>query len=95
MTLEWTQGELAGGLRCYRGRKFFMGWESVCLVTIGPPKTLLQALIQPTAALSLRHVPLGNSQGASSLIETPLHRLELHLGFFSGGIGSGIALRRN
>jgi hypothetical protein len=39
-----------------RSRKFFAGWESVCLVTIGPPKILLQALIQLAAAL-WRHVP--------------------------------------
>jgi len=39
MTLDWTQGELAEGLRCYRSRNFFAAHEhceSDWLVTKGP-----------------------------------------------------------
>jgi predicted metal-dependent hydrolase len=85
MTLDWTQGELAEGLRCYRSRKFFAAhehWESVWLVTKGPPKTFLQALIQLAAAL--HHFQRGNSRGAASLMQTALHRLEPHPDSFGG-----------
>ncbi len=85
MTLDWTQGELAEGLRCYRSGKFFLAhehWESVWLVTIGPPKTFLQALIQLAAAL--HHFERGNSRGAASLMQTALHRLEPHPDSFGG-----------
>jgi predicted metal-dependent hydrolase len=85
MTLDWTQGELAQGLRCYRSRKFFAAhehWESVWLATKGPPKTLLQALIQ--LAASLHHFQQGNSRGAASLMQTALHRLEPYPESFGG-----------
>jgi uncharacterized protein len=85
MTLDWTQGELAEGLRCYRSRKFFAAhehWESVWLVTKGPPKSFLQALIQLAAAL--HHFQRGNSRGALSLMQTALHRLEPHPVSFGG-----------
>ena len=78
MTLDWTQGELAEGLRCYRSQKFFAAhehWESVWLATKGPEKKpFLQALIQLAAAL--HHFQRGNSRGAASLMQTALHRLE-------------------
>ncbi len=85
MTLDWTQGELAEGLRCYRSRKFFSAhehWESVWLVTKGPSKTFLQALIQLAAAL--HHFQRGNSRGAASLMQTALRRLEPHPDCFAG-----------
>jgi uncharacterized protein len=85
MALDWTQGELAEGLRCYRSRKFFAAhehWESVWLVTKGSPKTFLQALIQLAAAL--HHFQRGNSRGAASLMQTALNRLELHPDTFGG-----------
>jgi predicted metal-dependent hydrolase len=85
MTLDWTQGELAEGLRCYRSRKFFLAhehWESVWLVTKGPRKSFLQALIQLAAAL--HHFQRGNSRGAASLMQTALHRLEPHPDSFGG-----------
>jgi len=85
MTLDWAQGELAEGLRCYRSRKFFAAhehWESVWLVTKGPPKSFLQALIQLAAAL--HHFQRGNSRGAASLMQTAIHRLEPYTDFFEG-----------
>jgi len=85
MTLDWAQGELAEGLRCYRSRKFFAAhehWESVWLVTKGPPKAFLQALIQLAAAL--HHFQRDNSRGAASLMQTALHRLEPHPDSFAG-----------
>jgi len=85
MTLDWTQGELAEGLRCYRSREFFAAhehWESVWLATKGPPKTFLQALIQLAAAL--HHFQRGNSRGAASLMQAALDRLEPHPDSFEG-----------
>jgi predicted metal-dependent hydrolase len=85
MTLDWTQGELAEGLRCYRSQKFFAAhehWESVWLATKGPEKPFLQALIQLAAAL--HHFQRGNSRGAASLMQTALHRLEPHPDSFEG-----------
>jgi predicted metal-dependent hydrolase len=85
MTLDWTQGELAEGLRCYRSREFFAAhehWESVWLTTKGPPKTFLQALIQLAAAL--HHFQRGNSRGAKSLMQTALDRLDAHPDSFGG-----------
>jgi predicted metal-dependent hydrolase len=85
MTLDWTQGELAEGLRCYRSQKFFAAhehWESVWLATKGPEKPFLQALIQVAAAL--HHFQRGNSRGAASLMQTAIHRLKLHTDSFGG-----------
>ena len=85
MTLDWAQGELAEGLRCYRSGKFFAAhehWESVWLATKGPEKPFLQALIELAAAL--HHFQRGNSRGAASLMQTALHRLEAHPDFFAG-----------
>jgi uncharacterized protein len=51
--LDWSCGELAEGLRCYRAEEFFLAhehWEGVWLKAQEPEKTFLQALIQTTAA---------------------------------------------
>ena len=85
MTLDWTQGELAEGLRCYRSQKYFAAhehWERVWLATKGPEKSFLQALTQLAAAL--QHFQRGNSRGAASLMQTALHRLEPHPDSFGG-----------
>jgi uncharacterized protein len=85
MKLDWTQGELSQGLRCYRSREFFAAhehWEIVWLATKGPEKAFLQALIQLAAAL--HHIQRGNPQGAASLLRSALRRLELHPFLFGG-----------
>ena len=76
MKLDWTQGGLAEGLRCYRTREFFAAhehWESVWLATKGPEKAFLQALIQLAAAL--HHIQRGNPRGAASLLGSALRDL--------------------
>ena len=53
MTLDWTQGSLAEGLRLYEAGEFFAAheaWESRWLESHEPEKTFLQGLIQVTAA---------------------------------------------
>ncbi len=85
MKLDWTQGGLAEGLRCYRSREFFAAhehWESVWLATKGPEKAFLQALIQLAAAL--HHIQRGNPRGAASLLRSALQRLEPHPLLFGG-----------
>ena len=85
MKLDWTQGGLAEGLRCYRSREFFAAhehWESVWLAAKGPEKAFLQALIQLAAAL--HHIQRGNPRGATSLLRSALQRLEPHPLLFGG-----------
>jgi predicted metal-dependent hydrolase len=76
LTLNWTQGPLAEGLRCYRAGEFFLAhewWESAWLVSAEPEKTLLQALIQIAAAF--HHFQRGNRRGCKSLLLAALERL--------------------
>ena len=76
MKLDWTQGGLVEGLRCYRSREFFAAhehWESVWLATKGPEKAFLQALIQLAAAL--HRIQRGNPGGAASLLGSALRDL--------------------
>jgi uncharacterized protein len=85
MKLDWTQGALAEGRRCYHSREFFAAhehWESVWLATKGPEKAFLQALIQLAAAL--HHIQRGNPRGAASLLRSALQRLEPHPLMFGG-----------
>ena len=92
MKLDWTQGGLAEGLRCYRSREFFAAhehWESVWLATKGPEKAFLQALIQLAAAL--HHIQRGNPRGAASLLRSALQRLEPHPLLFGGIAVSSLA----
>ena len=75
--LDWTSGELAEGLRCYRSGQFFEAhehWELVWLKSGEPEKTLLQGLIQMTAAF--HHFQRGNLQGAASLLKQAGQKLE-------------------
>jgi hypothetical protein len=61
MTLRWTQGSLAEGLRRYEAGEFFAAreaWESRWLESQEPERTFLHALIQVTAAL--HHLHLNN-----------------------------------
>lgn len=77
MPLDWNQGELAEGLRCYRNQEFFEAhehWEAVWLRCTEPEKTFLQALIQTTAAF--HHFQRKNLAGTASLLRSALRRLE-------------------
>jgi hypothetical protein len=61
MTLRWTQGSLAEGLRRYEASEFFAAREareSRWLESQEPERTFLHALIQVTAAL--HHLHLNN-----------------------------------
>lgn len=85
MTLNWTQGGLAEGLRCYRTREFFAAhehWESVWLASQEPEKSFLQALIQVAAAF--HHYQQGNRAGTASLLKAALGRLEAYPEEFGG-----------
>ncbi|HEV2323164.1 MAG TPA: DUF309 domain-containing protein [Terracidiphilus sp.] len=85
MPLDWNEGELADGLRCYRSRQFFEAhehWELVWLRSVEPEKTFLQALIQTTAAF--HHFQRKNFIGAVSLLRGALRRLEPYPDEFGG-----------
>jgi predicted metal-dependent hydrolase len=77
MSLDWSSGALAEGLRCYRTGEFFLAhehWEGVWLKCEEPEKTFLQALIKITAAI--HHLQKKNPKGAASLLRAALRRLE-------------------
>jgi predicted metal-dependent hydrolase len=74
--LDWSQGDLYEGLRCYRAEQFFEAhehWEAVWLQAAEPEKTFLQALIQVAGAF--HHFRRGNLNGARSMIHKALLRL--------------------
>jgi len=77
MKFDWTQGDLAEGLRLYDAGEFFAAheaWESVWLRAQEPEKTFLQGLIQVTAAF--HHLQRNNPQGTALLLQAALGRLE-------------------
>ena len=77
LPLDWSCGELAEGLRCYRAELFFLAhehWESVWLRSPEPEKAFLQSLIQTAAAF--HHLQTQNNIGAASLLQSALRRLE-------------------
>ena len=77
MSLDWSGGALAEGLRCYQCGEYFEAheqWEGVWLKCAEPEKTFLQALIQVTAAF--HHLERGNRLGTASLLRASLGRLE-------------------
>jgi uncharacterized protein len=79
MTLDWSHGALADGLRRYNAAEFFAAhedWESIWLHAPQPQKTFLQALIQVTVAL--HHMQRGNPLGATRLLTAALHKLEAY-----------------
>jgi len=83
--LDWSGGELAEGLRCYRAEEFFLAhehWEGVWLQAQEPEKTFLQALIQTAAGF--HHLQRGNRIGAASLLRSALRRLEPYEATFGG-----------
>jgi predicted metal-dependent hydrolase len=85
MTLDWSCGELAEGMRCYRSEEFFQAhehWEYVWLRSPEPEKTFLQALIQVTAAF--HHLQRNNPIGTASLLRGARRRLESFPADFAG-----------
>ncbi len=89
MTLDWTTGALAEGLRCYGNGEFFLAhehWEGAWLQCPEPEKTFLQALIQIAAAF--HHLQRSNPAGTHSLLRRSLRRLEDYPSGF-GGVAVG------
>ncbi len=97
MTLDWTKDPLARGLHCYENQEFFEAhehWEGIWLQSEEPEKTLLQALIQITAAF--HHLQRGNPAGTLSLLRRSLRRLngfgEVHAGVPVGTIRESVQI---
>lgn len=85
MTLDWSAGALAEGLRCYQNSEFFEAhehWESTWLGCEEPEKTFLQALIQIAAAF--HHLQRENRTGAASLLRRSLRKLEAYPAEYGG-----------
>ncbi len=85
MPLDWTQGDLFEGLRCFHSDAFFEAhehWESVWLAAQEPEKTFLQGLIQ--VAASFHHFQRGNCAGTISLLRSALSRLDTYPEVFGG-----------
>jgi uncharacterized protein len=85
MKFDWTQGELAEGLRRYHAGEFFAAheaWESVWLAAQEPEKMFLQGLIQVTAAF--HHLQRNNPLGTARLLQAALGRLERYPAYFGG-----------
>ncbi|MGB6691081.1 MAG: DUF309 domain-containing protein [Terracidiphilus sp.] len=85
MPLDWSDGPLAEGLRCYRNEEFFLAhehWEGTWLKCEEPEKTFLQALIQITAAF--HHLQRSNLIGATSLLKAAMRRLDSFPSVYSG-----------
>jgi predicted metal-dependent hydrolase len=85
MPLDWTQGSLHEGLRCFHSGAFFEAhehWESVWLAAQEPEKTFLQGMIQ--IAASFHHFQRGNRAGTISLLRGALRRLDPYPEFFAG-----------
>lgn len=86
MPIDWSSGEAAEGLACYRRAEFFSAhehWEVIWLKLKEPEKSFLQALIQVAAAF--HHQQTKNFVGTVSLLRLALGRLERSQSF-SGGI---------
>ncbi len=85
MSLDWNQGALAEGLRCYRNREFFEThehWEAEWLRAAEPEKTFLQALFQIAAAF--HQFEPKHCVGAVSLLRASLRKLDLYPAAFGG-----------
>lgn len=77
MAIDWSQPELAEGLRCYCAGQFFEAhehWESAWLRCQDPEKAFLQALIQVSAAF--HHLQRNNLLGTGSLLKNALRKLD-------------------
>jgi uncharacterized protein len=85
MKLDWTEGELGEGLRCYRAQEFFAAhehWEIVWLASKEPEKTFLQGVIQVAAAFY--HLQRDNPLGTRFLLRRAQVRLEGYPEYFCG-----------
>jgi len=85
MPLDWTQGDLFEGRRCFQSGFFFEAhehWEMVWLAASEPEKTFLQGLIQ--VAASFHHFQRGNYAGTISLLRSALYRLDKYPEAFAG-----------
>ncbi len=85
MSLDWNNGELFEGLRCYHSGAFFEAhehWETVWLAAQEPEKTFLQGLIQ--IAAGFHHYRRGNRAGTISLLRSALGRLDRYPESFAG-----------
>ena len=85
MSLDWTQGDLHEGLRCFHSGAFFEAhehWESVWLAAHEPERMFLQGLIQVAAAF--HHFQRGNCAGTISLLRSALGRLDRYPAVFTG-----------
>ena len=77
MEFDWSQPELAEGLRCYCTEQFFEAhehWEAIWLRCQDPEKAFLQGLIQVAAAF--HHMQRKNLLGTESLLKGALRRLD-------------------
>ena len=85
MSLDWNNGELFEGLRCFHSGAFFEAhehWETVWLGAQEPEKTFLQGLIQ--VAAGFHHFQRGNRAGTISLLRSALGRLDCYPDYFAG-----------
>jgi uncharacterized protein len=85
MPLDWSSGELAAGLACYRRGEFFAAhehWEQVWQHCRGPERPFLQGLIQICGAL--HHHRRNNRRGTQALLQGALRRLEPYPERFGG-----------
>jgi predicted metal-dependent hydrolase len=83
--LDWTEGELGEGLRCYRAQEFFAAhehWEIVWLASREPQKSFLQGVIQVAAAFY--HLQRDNPLGTRFLLRRAQFRLERYPEYFGG-----------
>jgi predicted metal-dependent hydrolase len=79
MTFDWTQGDLAKGLRRYNAAEYFAAhesWEAVWLTAPPADKPFLQGLIQVTAAFE--HQRRHNLLGTHRLLTNALRRLDTY-----------------
>lgn len=89
MKFDWTQGELAEGLRRYDAGEFFAAheaWESVWLRSREAAKTFLQGLIQVAAVF--HHLEHHNPLGTALLPRRALRRIERYPAHFGGISGT-------
>jgi uncharacterized protein len=86
MELDWNQGELYEGRRCYESGAFFEAhehWELVWLAAREPEKKFLQGLIQVAASFH-HYYRRGNCAGTASLLRSASRRLEEYPEQFAG-----------
>ena len=85
MPLDWSIGELAAGLNCYKREQFFDAhehWENVWRQSQGPEKPFLQALIQVAGAF--HHHQRRNLRGCQALLRGAMRRMEPYPERFGG-----------